>query len=161
MLRCGRGSDSLSVEPSHAYHYGLTLLKYSLSTAMALEARIDHVVEQLTQCLYRICQSERKIDLAYWITCFSLDLLGEVGFSQSFGLLETGRDDQGVVRALQFGTPLMMAFSHVPLLVEAVRSRAFRLLFGQSGIRYLEQVCAVRRCVHGAIPDEHCSLPKP
>ena len=85
--------------------------------------------------------SNETFDLAIWITLFTFDTLGEVGFSQTFRLLDSGTDSNGIVHAVQKTTPLLIAFSHVPWLVKLVRSTMFKNVFGQpAGARHLESV---------------------
>ena len=108
---------------------------------MALEKRFDKSLGALVGSLKEIAQTKKTVDLGYLVTLFTFDTLGEVGFSQTFGLLENGTDINGIVHVVQKTTPLLIAFSHVPSLVKMVRSTVFKRIFGQpAGVRYLEAV---------------------
>lgn len=108
---------------------------------MALEKRFDKSLDGLIRSLKEMARKKQMFDLAYLITLFTFDTLGEVGFSQTFRLLKNGTDISGIVHAVQKTTPLLIAFSHVPWLVKLVRSTVFKRIFGQpAGAKYLESV---------------------
>src|ERR1700722_15747943 len=101
-----------------------------------LEGEIDERLQLLKSILQAFAKSKCEFDLAMWISFYTFDVLGVVGFSRSFRFLETGVDADGIIQAVQITTPLLIAFSHVSWLVKVVRSQLCRAIFGSpSGIR--------------------------
>ena len=51
---------------------------------------MDDCLRKLLHRLDRAAETEEEIDLKEWIAFFVMDVLGELAFSGSFGVLESG-----------------------------------------------------------------------
>lgn len=74
---------------------------YSLSNATTFEPFIDEVLgvmfKQLDQ---RFVKTQATFDLSDWLQYFAFDVMGTMTFSKRYGFLESGTDENGLLRAI-------------------------------------------------------------
>lgn len=58
----------------------------------------DRLIEQFNS------KDGKVVDLAWWLQAYAFDSVGELALGKSFGLLDTGKDEIGVLAALDFLT---------------------------------------------------------
>jgi cytochrome P450 len=64
------------------------------------------------------------VRITNWINFYSFDVMGDVGFSRSFGMVEKGKEDD-VIKLLHDSTAMMSISSHIMWALNlAVRTRA-------------------------------------
>ena len=74
---------------------------YSLSNVVTFEPFVEQVLGILFKQLdSRFVKSRATFDLADWVGYFAWEVMGLMTFSKTYGLLETGTDVNGLIKAV-------------------------------------------------------------
>lgn len=71
-----------------------------MSTLVSYEQYVDNCTSLLTQRFHELSHSNQIIDLYHWLQCYAFDVIGEITFGVRFGLLDMGKDEAGIFRAI-------------------------------------------------------------
>jgi hypothetical protein len=66
-------------------------------------------------------KNDNRILINHWLTCFSFDVMGELGYSKSYGCLETGVIHQGIID-MEIAIAAGVIISPLPWLVRIIIS---------------------------------------
>ncbi|KAH6659961.1 cytochrome P450 [Truncatella angustata] len=70
---------------------------YALSSILKSEAAIDDVIAKLCDWMNEYADEKKPMDLDWFFTYASFDIIGEVIFSKQFGFIETGTDVKNAI----------------------------------------------------------------
>ena len=74
---------------------------YSLSNVMTFECYVDKALKVLFHQLdERYVQSHETFNFGNWMRYFAFDVMGILTFSKSYGLLESGKDVNGLLETI-------------------------------------------------------------
>lgn len=79
---------------------------YSLSTLKSYEPYVDECAEILKERLNEAASGVQTgswggvLDIGHWMQCYAFDVIGNITYSERFGVLDTGKDTHGIFRAL-------------------------------------------------------------
>lgn len=73
---------------------------YSMSSILGYEQFVNNCTSLLTQRFSEIAATGHMIDMQHWLQCYAFDVIGEITFSNRFGFLDMGEDNDGVFRAI-------------------------------------------------------------
>ncbi|KAF7555235.1 hypothetical protein G7Z17_g2336 [Cylindrodendrum hubeiense] len=79
---------------------------YSLSTLKRYEPYVDDCAEILKARLREAASGVKPgswgsaLDIGHWMQCYAFDVIGNITYSQRFGVLDAGEDSNGILRAL-------------------------------------------------------------
>ncbi|KAH7077544.1 cytochrome P450 [Paraphoma chrysanthemicola] len=116
---------------------------FSMQSVTAMEPFIDGCLKQLLSRLDEAATAREVIDLKRWIAFFVLDVLGELAFSTSFGILQSGRESdmppirEHVLLASVSGT-MPWLIPYINKFVPKIPIRSLqRMIRGRSQLRQL------------------------
>ncbi|KAF2752115.1 cytochrome P450 [Sporormia fimetaria CBS 119925] len=98
----------------------------------AYEPRVNNYVRLLISRLEEH-ENDKSIRMSDWVAFLAFDIMGDVGFSRSFGMLQKGKMDW-VIDLLHGGMSAMSVFTHIPY----VASLLTRLGAGGDVLRLME-----------------------
>ncbi|KAL4950529.1 cytochrome P450 [Aspergillus filifer] len=78
----------------------------------------DLLIKRVTEDAQR---SARGVMINHWLTCFSFDMMGELGYNKSYGCLETGDIHQGIID-METAIATAVIISPLPWLVHILTS---------------------------------------
>ncbi|KAL4905793.1 hypothetical protein BDW74DRAFT_167491 [Aspergillus multicolor] len=79
-------------EKMHTEHRRFVNSAYSMSSVLASEENIDSCTHHLFQALRTAVEENSPVDLGRLLNMYTFDVLGELFYGQSFGMLETRSD---------------------------------------------------------------------
>lgn len=77
---------------------------YAMSSLVSYEPFVDKVNGQFMSALAEHAQAGRTFDLFTWMQFYAFDVIGEITFGRSFGLIEAGYDKDGLLHAAHMGS---------------------------------------------------------
>ncbi|KAF8859697.1 cytochrome P450 [Acephala macrosclerotiorum] len=84
--------------------------KYSLSSLLTLEPLVDTVTRNFMSILRERSHNPAntdshgtRLDLGEWLQFYAFDVIGAITFSRTFGFIDEGKDERGVLRGLEGG----------------------------------------------------------
>lgn len=77
---------------------------YAMSSLVLYEPFVDKVNGDFMAVLADHAQHGRAFDLFTWMQFFAFDVIGEITLGRSFGLLQAGRDKDGLLHAIHVGS---------------------------------------------------------
>jgi cytochrome P450 len=83
----------------HALERRKTSAMYAMSALVSYEPFVDKVNAKFMAALSNHAAAGRAIDLFTWLQFYAFDVIGEITFGGSFGLLEAGHDKDGFLHA--------------------------------------------------------------
>ncbi|KAF1808151.1 cytochrome P450 [Eremomyces bilateralis CBS 781.70] len=89
---------------------------YTMTTILTMEDQIDKIVQQLEDRLDEEAANESYFDFSKWINYFTVDIISDLAFGESFGCLRTCIDANGIISGLQGGHVFAIILSVVPSL---------------------------------------------
>ena len=98
-------------ENKHAVRKKSLTHGFSQAAVMKMEHFIDERLVVLRSKLNSFAKSKETFDLKMWLRFFVIDVLGELAFSQSFGMLESGDESKEptVAKHLMLATMVSLA----------------------------------------------------
>ncbi|KAK4943603.1 hypothetical protein LTR10_016898 [Elasticomyces elasticus] len=78
----------------HRNHRRLVNNAYATSSLMELEPYMDSAIAYFMTTLHDV--QGQRIDFGLWLQLFAFDVIGEVTFSQRFGLMDAGRESEAL-----------------------------------------------------------------
>ncbi|KAK5553515.1 hypothetical protein LTR46_008490 [Exophiala xenobiotica] len=78
----------------HRNHRRLVNNAYATSSLMELEPYMDSAIAYFMTTLHHV--QGQRIDFGLWLQLFAFDVIGEVTFSQRFGLMDAGRESEAL-----------------------------------------------------------------
>ena len=128
-------------------------MSYSFSTSSVkkMESYLDYNIQILKRRISNYCESDQPFDLKKLLQFYAVDVLGELAFSQSFGVQES--DDESRVPPVVEHTLLASVTGAWPAMtftlkrwLPKVPSKALRKLFqGRAACAALAATCVRRR----------------
>ncbi|KAL4889466.1 cytochrome P450, partial [Aspergillus ambiguus] len=88
----------------HAVERRKTSNMYAMSSLVSYEPFVDKVNGQFMTALARLARHGREFDLFTWMQFYAFDVIGEITFGRSFGLIEAGHDKDGLLHAAHVGS---------------------------------------------------------
>ncbi len=73
---------------------------YSMSALVTYEAYVDDCARIFRQRLDEMSKAATTVDMGHWFQCYAFDVIGAITFSRRFGILDSGTDVGGVMKAL-------------------------------------------------------------
>jgi hypothetical protein len=64
-----------------------------------------------------------SVRITSWINFYSFDVMGDIGFSHNFGMVEKGEEDESI-RLLHESMAIMSIFTHLPWAANLITSTA-------------------------------------
>ncbi|KAH7410748.1 cytochrome P450 [Cadophora sp. MPI-SDFR-AT-0126] len=124
---------------------------FSLQSVAAMEPFMDGCLWQLLHRLDQAAVHEEGIDLKEWIAFFVLDVLGELAFSGSFGILESG--DATLMPPIREHVLLATTSGQLPWLIPYINKvvpylpipALQRMIRGRAGLRALAVTSVEKR----------------
>lgn len=115
---------------------------FSLSNTVTYEPFVNQVLEVLFKQLdQRFVHPQQIFDLSHWLQYFAFDVMGTLTFSKSYGLLEQGRDVNGMLKTIWSYMTDAAPFTQIPWVDELWRkNRFFASLKGSTGFSILKVV---------------------
>lgn len=87
---------------------------FSLSTMVQYEPMVDRTITAfLRQIDIRFANKSGFVDFATWAKFFALDVIGQLTYGASLGMLETGYDHLGVVEPVEKILRYLAVVSHL------------------------------------------------
>ncbi|OJJ06606.1 hypothetical protein ASPVEDRAFT_140374 [Aspergillus versicolor CBS 583.65] len=83
----------------HAVERRKTSNMYAMSSLVSYEPFVDKINREFITALESHAKSGREFDLFTWMQFYAFDVIGEITFGQSFGLVGEGKDDSGLLHA--------------------------------------------------------------
>lgn len=83
----------------HAIERRKTSNMYSMSSLVSYEPFVDEVNGRFMAALGDHARAGRAFDLFTWMQFYAFDVIGEITFGRSFGLIEAGHDKHGLLHA--------------------------------------------------------------
>jgi cytochrome P450 len=77
---------------------------YAMSSLVLYEPFVDKVNGDFMAVLADHAQHGRAFDLFTWMQFYAFDVIGEITLGRSFGLLQAGRDKDGLLHAIHVGS---------------------------------------------------------
>lgn len=77
---------------------------YAMSSLVSYEPFVDKVNGEFMAALATHAQHGRAFDLFTWMQFYAFDVIGEITFSRSFGLIEAGYDKDKLLHAAHVGS---------------------------------------------------------
>lgn len=77
---------------------------YSLTTLLSYEQYIHNQSAILCEKLRSFASSESVIDVPTWMQLYAFDVIGEMTVGESFGFMEAGYDEIGILKAIHDGS---------------------------------------------------------
>jgi cytochrome P450 len=74
---------------------------YSMSSIVGYEQYVNNCTSLLSQRFSEIAASGHTVDMYHWLQCYAFDVIGEITFSNRFGFLDMGEDNDGVFDAIE------------------------------------------------------------
>ena len=71
-----------------------------MSSIVGYEQFVSNCTSLLSQRFSEIAASGHTIDMQHWLQCYAFDVIGEITFSNRFGFLDMGEDNDGVFNAI-------------------------------------------------------------
>lgn len=79
------------------YNFAFTMRATAITT---YEKYIDECIGMLRKRLQESAESQKVIDMAWWLHCFSFDVIGAILFSKRFGFLDNGQDISRLIETI-------------------------------------------------------------
>ncbi|KAH7112072.1 cytochrome P450 [Dendryphion nanum] len=73
---------------------------YSMSTMVAYESAVDKMNSVCVSKLSQFAKEKRKISLPDFMQYYAFDVIGEITFSKSFGMMENEGDSTGMIKGI-------------------------------------------------------------
>lgn len=83
----------------HALERRKTSNLYAMSSLMSYEPFVDKVNREFMAAIANHAQRKHEFDLFTWMQFYAFDVIGEITFGRSFGLIEAGYDKDGLLHA--------------------------------------------------------------
>ncbi|KAK0105970.1 hypothetical protein ONS95_004479 [Cadophora gregata] len=124
---------------------------FSLQSVAAMEPFMDSCLRHLLHRLDKAAATGEEIDLKEWIAFFVMDVLGELAFSGSFGVLESG--DATLMPPVREHVLLGTTSGHLPWLIPYINKvvpylpipALQKMIKGRTGLRELAVASVERR----------------
>ncbi|KAK1144855.1 hypothetical protein N8T08_004868 [Aspergillus melleus] len=84
----------------HALNRRKTSSLYSMSTLVTYEPFVDRCNQMLCDRLDSFAKDKEAFDVPTWMQYYAFDVIGDITTSEPFGLLKTGHDAWGVLKAI-------------------------------------------------------------
>lgn len=88
----------------HALERRKTSNLYAMSSLVSYEPFVDKVNREFMAALADHAQRKHEFDLFTWMQFYAFDVIGEITFGRSFGLIEAGYDKDGLLHAAHVGS---------------------------------------------------------
>lgn len=88
----------------HALERRKTSNLYAMSSLVSYEPFVDKVNTEFMAALADHAQRKHEFDLFTWMQFYAFDVIGEITFGRSFGLIEAGYDKDGLLHAAHVGS---------------------------------------------------------
>lgn len=88
----------------HAVERRKTSNMYAMSSLVSYEPFVDKVNGEFMAALASHAQDGRGFDLFTWMQFYAFDVIGEITFGRSFGLIGEGEDKSGLLHAAHVGS---------------------------------------------------------
>ncbi|KUJ21456.1 putative cytochrome P450 pisatin demethylase [Mollisia scopiformis] len=88
--------------------------KYSLSSLLSLEPMVDNVTRNFMSTLHERASSGTRLDLGEWVQFYAFDVIGAITFTGTFGFIDKGCDERGILRGLDGGLIYGAVVGQVP-----------------------------------------------
>ncbi|KAJ8610133.1 hypothetical protein MRB53_038740 [Persea americana] len=75
---------------------------YAMSSLVMYEPFVEKVNGELLDRLDGFAQSGQSFDLFKWMQLYAMDVIGEITIGRSFGMIEAGKDHDGLLWAVDF-----------------------------------------------------------
>lgn len=83
----------------HAVERRKTSNMYAMSSLVSYEPFVDKINDEFMTALESHAKNGREFDLFTWMQFYAFDVIGEITFGRSFGLVGEGKDDSGLLHA--------------------------------------------------------------
>ncbi|TVY12611.1 Pisatin demethylase [Lachnellula arida] len=84
----------------HAFQRRKFASAYSMSTLVSYEQYVNDCTALLIQRFDELAHSHQIINFYHWLQCYAFDVIGEITFGVRFGLLDMGKDEAGIFKAI-------------------------------------------------------------
>ena len=101
----------------HANRKRIVAHGYSALALKQMEPAVDECLALFLNQMSRFSRNKDPVDLTKWSHFFAFDVIGELAFSETFGMLEKGEEDEHldlVGNQMDFGTSIGMLPCIVP-----------------------------------------------
>lgn len=85
-----------------------------MTSVLSAESLVQQVCELCWAQFNRMAESHEVLDLDFWVTGFAYDVVGELGFGESFKFMECGKDREGIMDSVLMGFIKMGSMGHIP-----------------------------------------------
>ncbi|CZR58541.1 related to cytochrome P450 oxidoreductase [Phialocephala subalpina] len=116
-----RSIFTLQSQSAHRILKASIAQKYSLSSLLTLEPLVDTVTRNFMSTLRERSQTApdtniagTRLDLGEWLQFYAFDVIGAITFSRTFGFIDDGKDERGVLRGLEGGLTYGAVVGQVP-----------------------------------------------
>ncbi|KXH29863.1 hypothetical protein CNYM01_02914 [Colletotrichum nymphaeae SA-01] len=80
----------------HAANRRLVANLYSVTSLRAMESDVEDCLRVFVKQLGDLSQTQKPIDLQFWMQCYAFDVVSQITLGQRFGCLDTGSDRLGI-----------------------------------------------------------------
>ncbi|ORY02568.1 cytochrome P450 [Clohesyomyces aquaticus] len=74
---------------------------YSMTSLVSYESYVDECADIFSQRLKEIARTGVFADMGHWLQCYAFDVIGLITYSKRLGFLDSGKDIEGVIAALE------------------------------------------------------------
>ncbi|KAJ5902906.1 hypothetical protein N7495_003434 [Penicillium taxi] len=131
--KCGKSNTFYNIKDEKSLQTETDLKKHGArrppwEKALSIKRSLEYLpqLQVMTNLLARKItedgrQNKNRVLINHWLTCFSFDVMGELGYSKSYGCLETGIIHQGIID-MEIAIAMGVVISPLPWLVRLITS---------------------------------------
>ncbi|KAJ9499212.1 hypothetical protein H2202_005369 [Exophiala xenobiotica] len=101
----------------HAQRKRIVSHGYSMNALQAMESFVQERLQIFMHKFSEFAKTSSEVNLGKWCHFFAFDVIGELAFSEGFGMLESGVEDEHIAlinKQMEFGSTIGMVPSLIP-----------------------------------------------
>ncbi|KAH8742276.1 cytochrome P450 [Diaporthe sp. PMI_573] len=90
---------------------------YTMSSMVSYEKAVDEMTRLCIRKMHQYAEQGRLINIPQWMQYYAFDVIGEITFNKSFGMMENERDVPGMIPGIHSANDSLGYFGVIPSLV--------------------------------------------
>ncbi|KAH7146836.1 cytochrome P450 [Dactylonectria estremocensis] len=90
---------------------------YTMSSMVSYEEAVDEMTRVCMRKMHQFAEEGRLIEIPHWMQFYAFDVIGEITFNKSFGMMENEGDTTGMIPDIRKANDFLAFFGIVPNLV--------------------------------------------
>ncbi|KAM5347484.1 hypothetical protein ACJ41O_010489 [Fusarium nematophilum] len=104
-----------------------------MSSVLAAETFIQQVADQAWIQFHKLAREGKPLNLDWWVTAFAYDVVGELGFGETFDFVKSGQDKDGIMDSVLTAFVNMGNLGYIPGQTFWIRNPISKFLSRQFG----------------------------